>query len=117
MSYRPNGRTLAVVCADYHVVLVDPQVGRVTRELDPGVRSRPAGANNWWSNGEARFSPDGRFLVSWEMAPAVHVWDPERGELLHTLPHNERIQHVSFNPISPALLATAGRDGVAHLGP
>ena len=115
LAYHPNGRTMAVVCADYHVVLVDPQNGKVIRELDPGVRSRPAVAYLWWANGEAKFSPDGRFLATWEVPRAVHVWDPERGQLLHTLPHNDRVQHVSFSPTSAALLATAGRDSVARV--
>ena len=114
LAYRPDGR-LAVVCADYHVLLLDPNTGKITRELDPGARSRPANANLWWANGDARFSPDGRFLVTWEMAPAVHVWDPEKGRLLHTLPHHQRVQHVSFSPKSSALMATAGRDRFAHM--
>jgi WD40 repeat protein len=117
LAYRPDGGALAVVCADYHVVLVDPRVGEATRELDPGpdFRSRPATAGLWWSNGEARFSPDGRFLATWEIPSAVHVWDPDRGRLLHTLPHNDRIQHVAFSPASPAVMATAGRDSVARV--
>ncbi len=115
LAFRPDGRSLAVVCADYHVLLVDPGKGTITHELDPGVRAKRHNANQWWSNGEARFSPDGSFLVTWEMTPHVHVWDPESGRLLHKLPHNERVQHVAFNPTTPALLATGGWDSVARL--
>jgi WD40 repeat protein len=116
LAFRPDGRTLAVVCADYRVLLIDPRAGATTRTLDPGVRTRRGGnANQWWSNGEARFSPDGRFLVTWEMSPHVHVWDPDTGRLLHTLPHDERVQHVAFNPVAPGLLATGGWQPTARV--
>ena len=66
LAFRPDGRTLAVVCADYRVVLVDPVTGAIRHNLDPGIRTRPFNANLWTSNGEALFSPDGRFLLTWE---------------------------------------------------
>ena len=115
LAFRPNGRMLAVVCADYRVVLVDPRTGTITHNLDPGVRSRPGNANFWWSNGEARFSPDGRFLATWEMSSSVHVWNPDKGELLYTLAHNERQEGVFFNPVEPALMATGGRDSLVRI--
>jgi WD40 repeat protein len=116
LAFRPDGRTLAVVCADYRVLLVDPGTATITHKLDPGIRTRPWGnANQWWSNGEARFSPDGQFLVTWEMSPHVHVWDPDRGQLLHTLPHAERVSHVCFGPTVPPLLATGSWDTEARV--
>jgi WD40 repeat protein len=108
LAFRPDGSLLAVVCADYRVLLIDPKTGTIKHRLDPGLRTRPQNANQWLSNGEARFSPDGRFLVTWEMTPHVHVWDPDRGERLHTLQHNDRVATVSFNPTAAHLLATAG---------
>lgn len=115
LAYRPDGRSFAVVCADYRALLVDASNGKIMRTLDPGIRTRPANANFWHSNGEPRFSPDGKFLVTWEMSPHVHVWDPDRGQLLHTLPHNDRVETVSFNPTMPALLASGGRDSMARI--
>ena len=53
------------------------------------------------SNGEARFSPDGRFLLTWERVPTLHVWDPDSGRLLHTLKHTERVENAAFNPSGP----------------
>ncbi len=108
LAFRPGGGMLAVVCADYRVILVAPRTGTITHHLDPGVRTRPQNANQYFSNGEARFSPDGRFLVTWEMSSHVHVWDPDRAQPLHTLPHDERVHHVSFCPTDPGLMATAG---------
>jgi WD40 repeat protein/predicted Ser/Thr protein kinase len=115
LAFHLNGRTLAVVCADYRVVLIDPGSGTIRANLDPGIRTRPLNANLWWGNGEARFSPDGRFLVTWEMAAPVHVWDADTGELLNVLAHDERVESVAFNPTVPELLATAGRDSVARV--
>jgi WD40 repeat protein/tetratricopeptide (TPR) repeat protein len=115
LAFRRDGHTLAIVCADYRVLLVDPKSGTITHSLDPGLRTRPQNANQWFSNGEARFSPDGRFLVTWEMTPHVHVWDPDRGQLLHTLPHTERIHHICFNPASPELMATIGWGSEARI--
>jgi WD40 repeat protein/tRNA A-37 threonylcarbamoyl transferase component Bud32 len=115
LAFRPDGRTLAVVCADYRVLLIDSGNGSILHTLDPGIRTRPQNANLWWSNGEARFSPDGRFLVTWEMSPHVHVWDPDRGRLLHTLPHAKRVQYVSFHPTAAALLAVNSMDNIARI--
>jgi WD40 repeat protein/tetratricopeptide (TPR) repeat protein/tRNA A-37 threonylcarbamoyl transferase component Bud32 len=115
LAFRPDGSSLAVVCADYRVILINPKSGAITRSLDPGLRTRPNNANQWLSNGEARFSQDGRFLITWEMTPHVHVWDADSGALLHTLPHNERIGHVAFSPTDPELLATAGWSSEARI--
>jgi WD40 repeat protein/tetratricopeptide (TPR) repeat protein len=116
LAFRPDGRTLAAVCADNYVVLVDTETNAITHGLDPGVRTREYGnANQWWSNGEARFSPDGRFLVTWEMSPHVHVWAPDQGQLLHTLLHTDRVGHVCFNPTDPTLLATGSWDNSARI--
>jgi len=115
LAFRPDGRTLAVVCADYRVVLVDPATGAIRHNLEPGIRTRPFNANLWTSNGEALFSPDGRFLLTWERVPTLHVWNPESGKLLHTLKHTERVEHAVFNPVDPHILATGGRDSLVKV--
>ena len=115
LAFRPDGKSLAVVCADNRILLVDPVTGSISHRLDPGVRSRPQNANLWWSNGEARFSPDGRFLVTWELAPVIHVWKASTGQLLHVLPHNDRVESVDFNANSPNLMISGGRDLVLRV--
>ena len=115
LAFRPDGRTLAVVCADYRVVLIRPQSGAVLHNLDPGIRTKPRNANLWTTNGAARFSPDGRFLLTWERVPILHVWDPESGRLLHTLKHTERVEYAVFNPAVPHVLATGGRDNTIRV--
>jgi WD40 repeat protein len=108
LAFRPDGHMLAVVCADYHVVLVDPGAGTIARRLDPGLRTHLSDTNQWQSNSGARFSPDGRFLITWEMTPHVHIWDPDSGKLVHTLAPTERVGRVAVAPTAPELLATAG---------
>ena len=115
LAFHPDGRTLAVVCADYRVVLLNAETGTITQHLDPGLRSRPSLPNFWTANGEARFSPDGRFLITWELGTTVHVWDPMRGKLLHSLAHNARIDQVCFNLHEPRILATGGRERTMRL--
>ena len=98
LAYAPTGRYLAVVCADYRVVLIDPATGAIKHNLDPGIRTRPWNANLWTTNGAALFSADGRFLLTWERVPTLHAWDPESGRLLHTLDHTDRIENAVFHP-------------------
>ena len=115
IAFSPDGRTLAVVCADYRVALVDPATGVIRHHLDPEIRTRPYNANLWTSNGEALFSPDGRFLLTWERIPTLHVWSPDSGKLLHTLKHTERVEHAAFNPAKVHILATGGRDSTVKV--
>jgi eukaryotic-like serine/threonine-protein kinase len=112
LTFRPDGRTVAVVCADYRVVLVDPATGAIRHNLDPGIRTKPFNANLWTTNGESLFSPDGRFLLTWERVPTLHIWDPELGRLVQILEHTERIENAAFNPKDPHVLATGGRDSM-----
>ncbi len=114
LAYSPDGGSLAVTCGDGRVVLLDAGTGAVRHRLDAGLRSRPFTPNLWWANGLARFSPDGRYLVTWEMGPMVHVWDPATGAKVADLPHGERVETVDFGP-DPGLMLTCGRDAKVHV--
>ena len=114
LAYAPDGSLLAVVCANGPVVLVDPLAGRVVRRLDTGVRSWPFQPNFWWSNGMARFSPDGRRLATWEQSLSAQVWDVATGRLMHHLKHDDRIHEAQFSADGRTLL-TAGRDALARV--
>jgi eukaryotic-like serine/threonine-protein kinase len=109
LDYSPDGRTVAVTCADGWVVLVDSSNGAIRHKLDVGIRTRPQNANLWWSNGQARFSPDGTRLMTWEMNPVVHVWDPATGRRIADLRHDDRIETVAFGRDSD-LMITCARD-------
>ena len=109
LDYHPDGSLLAVTCADGWVVLVDPTSGKTRPPIDTGVRTKPLDANLWWSNGQAKFTPDGSRLLTWELNPVVHVWDPATGRKLADLPHEGRIETVAFGP-DPDLMVTCARD-------
>ena len=109
LDYHADGSLLAVTCADGWVVLVNPADGTIRRTIDTGVRTKPLNANLWWSNGQAKFTPDGSRLLTWEMNPVVHVWDPATGRKLADLPHEGRIETVAFGP-DPDLMVTCARD-------
>ena len=79
LDFSPDGRTVAVTCADGWVVLLDASSGALRRSIDTTVRTRPQNANLWLANGYARFSPDGHRLITWEIKPVVHLWDPATG--------------------------------------
>ena len=41
LAFRPDGRTLAAVCADYRVILLDTETNAVIHGLDPGFAHSP----------------------------------------------------------------------------
>jgi eukaryotic-like serine/threonine-protein kinase len=109
LDYHPDGSLLAVTCADGWVVLVDSASGTIRRVIDTRVRSTRFPANLWWSNGQAKFTPDGRRLLTWEMNDRIHIWDPATGEKLADLSHEGRIETVAFGS-DPNLMITCARD-------
>ena len=118
LAFRPDGRTLAVVCADYRVVLVDAATGAIHHNLDPGIRTRPPTRTCGRRMARPCSARTGDSCSPGSVVPTLHVWNPESGQLLHTLKHTERVEHAVFNPAVPHLLATGGRDSlVKSLGP
>ncbi len=115
ITYRPDGGSIAVVCADYRVVTVDPATGAIQLRLDPGIRTKPSDANLWTTNGSALYSSDNHFLLTWESPPIMHVWDAASGQLIQALEHGERIENAAFNPRLPHILATGGRDSMLSI--
>src|SRR5262249_1034898 len=113
LAYSPDGKRLAVICADGWLVLLRTSDGQRLHRIDTGNRAT-GNANLWTSNGLVRFSPDGRWLVTWEMDDALRVWDPGSGKLLHRLPHDERISDVEFGS-APWQLLSSGRDARARV--
>lgn len=113
LALSPQGTTLAVVCANGKIVLLDPNSGAVRHTLDSGERETFL-PNLWWSNGQAVFNSSGTRLVTWAMAPAATVWDVATGKVLHTLPHDDRLHDAVFGPDQRTLL-TVSRDNLARV--
>ena len=108
MSYRPDGRRLAVLCGEGELVVFDSDGGHETlrwraHDAEP--------AHHWINNGEIRFSPDGRSLLTWGMGNDVRVWDPETGRLRYApLRHRDKCHDLQFSP-DGRLMALASYDG------
>jgi WD40 repeat protein len=61
------------------------------------------------------FSPDGKTIVTAGREGAVHLWNANNGQLLHTLAgHTDRVLHVAFSPDGQRVI-TASRDNIVCL--
>ena len=56
------------------------------------------------------WSPDGRWLVSGNQDPSVHLWLPDRDEELHMSGFEGKVRHLSFDFTSRWLATAGGRD-------
>jgi len=108
LSYRPDGRRLAVLCGGGELVVFDPDNGRES------LRWRAHGAestSHWVNNGKVAYSPDGRSLLTWGMGNVVRVWEPDTGRLRYPpLSHRDKCHDLQFSP-DGRLMALASYDG------
>jgi WD40 repeat protein len=56
------------------------------------------------------WSPDGRWLVSGNQDPSVHLWLPESGEELQMSGYESKVKHLSFDQTSRWLATSGGRE-------
>jgi WD40 repeat protein len=108
ISYRPDGRCLAINCANL-VHVFDAATGR---ELYPPLTNLLA--VSW-----LEFSPDGRLLVSAgadtsNKAGDARVWEADTGKLLWRLPHEDGVRWATFSPDN-SRVATASEDHTARV--
>jgi len=108
LSYRPDGRRLAVLCGGGELLLFDPADGREAlrwraHDAEP--------AHHWINNGEVGFSPDGRSVLTWGMGNDVRVWEADTGRLRYPpLRHRDKCHDVQFSR-DGRLMALASYDG------
>jgi WD40 repeat protein len=95
LAWHPKGACVAVAYFG-GVCLWDGEDGAVQKELAYG-------------NGIHRlvWSPDGRWLVSGNQDPSVHLWIPEEDQELQMSGYETKVRHVSFDK-SSRWLATSG---------
>jgi WD40 repeat protein len=101
VAYSPDGRILAVGCADGSIELwpLDSQ-----GQMKPFVVKKHQGLV--WN---IAFSPDGRTMASGSADNNVVLWDVLTGEDLMTLKHNGTIEALRFSP-DGRILATAAHE-------
>jgi WD40 repeat protein len=96
LSYRPDGRRLAVLCAGGQLIVYDAGDGRKVRRWQ-AHEAEPV-ASHWINNGKVGFSPDGRSLLTWGMGNDARVWDPDTGRLRYPpLRHRDKCHDLQFS--------------------
>ncbi len=108
LSYRRDGRRLAVLCGAGELLVFDPAGGsEVLRwrahDAEP--------AHHWVNNGKVCFSPDGRSLLTWGMGNDLRVWEAETGQPRYpSISHRDKCHDLQFSP-DRRLMALASYDG------
>jgi WD40 repeat protein len=108
LDYSPDGRQLAVICANGELVVIDPAKGTPLRQW----QAHPPflGYRAYVNNGAVRFSPDSLSLLTFGTdTNSVRVWDVATGQLLQELKHKGNCLDVQYSPDN-RLVATAARD-------
>ncbi len=98
LAWHPAGSSLAAACFGA-VRLYDPDGKAAPREFAYG-------------NGiqTLAWSPDGRWLVSGNQDPSVHLWMPESDVELQMSGYEEKVRHLSFDPSGRWLATSGSRD-------
>ena len=108
LSYRPDGRRLAVLCGGGELLVFDPDAGREAlrwraHDAEP--------AHHWVNNGEVTFSPDGRSVLTWGMGNDARVWEADTGQPRYPpISHRDKCHDLQFSP-DGRLMALASYDG------
>jgi WD40 repeat protein/tetratricopeptide (TPR) repeat protein len=109
-DFAPREQTLAVLCADGQLLLIDTRTGKTRRTL---THSGPAIIAMNMPQRLAFHPRDGRRLASWGQPDGLRMWDVQAGETLWRLPDPE-LEAISFSP-DASWLATASRDKTARV--
>ncbi len=95
LSYHPEGRRLAVLCAGGELIVFESGGHEVLRWQSHESER----ADHWVNNGKAGFSPDGGSLLTWGMGNDARVWEAETGRLRYPpLRHRDKCHDVQFSP-------------------
>jgi WD40 repeat protein len=108
VSYRTDGRRLAVLCGGGQLLVFDPTDGR---EVLRWQAHDAEPAHHWVNNGKVIFSLDGAHLLTWGMGNDVRVWEADAGRLRYPpLRHRDKCHDLQFSPDGRSM-ALASYDG------
>ncbi len=112
VAYSPDGKRLAVLCAEGQLLLIDPANGQVEARLEHGAfyQSPPVSPLSL-----LRFAPDGRTVAACGTSDGATVWDVAAGKARHaSLLHKGLCSAVDFSA-DGRYLATASYDNTARV--
>jgi WD40 repeat protein len=110
LSFSPEGRRLLIGTWDQRVKVLDVDTGTLLATLNYGSR----GGEPWLRLG-ARFSPDGRSILTWTSDGTARIWSVRSGNQSYsTLHHAGPIVAAAFDPESRRVV-TAGVDGLVKV--
>ncbi|MBL9126075.1 MAG: serine/threonine protein kinase, partial [Verrucomicrobiales bacterium] len=113
-EFGPDGRSVLVSCRDGAAYLWEVESGRLRDRLN-GVSRTTASPGETGHAVLARFSPDGRKIVTGGVDGAVRIWDVESpGKVMPPMRHGGPVLSVAFSPDSRWLL-TGSSDRAARL--
>lgn len=99
LAWHPQGGALAAACFG-GVTLWDADDFIAQKEFP-------------YANGIATLAwspPDGRWLVSGNVDPSVHLWLPEEDQEFHMSGYESKVRQISFDPTGARLATTGGQD-------
>jgi WD40 repeat protein len=100
LAFSPDGKWIAMGCADTSIRLWDTASGRATHRLECG---KPMV--------DLAFSPDGKVLAARGPAGGIGLWDPAGGRSLGTWGKSVWVGQLAFSPDGKTLTALVPVDG------
>ena len=96
VAYRPDGKRLAVLCANGELTVFDADAGREVLHWRAHESESPS---HWVNNGKIGYSPDGQSLLLWGMGNDVQVFDADSGNLRYpALVQRDKCHDLEFSP-------------------
>ncbi len=108
VAYNQDGRKVIVLCAGGEIFLLDSASEAILKQLDHGEQIKSRGLFPRIGT----VSPDRRYFVTSGLGNTAKVVDLESGEILHSLEHEDHIQHAQFTP-DGSHIVTASSDNTA----
>ncbi len=105
VEFSPDIKQIVIVDYDGGVTVCDFKTQKVVASLRPQRKVKEVNEDNEVKEiNSAKFSPDGRLLVTASADKTAKVLDLETGKLIHTLPHQNAVISAEFSPDSKRIV-------------